>query len=63
MFTKPMIFDSVVFGARSHTFWFKATESEGANVVFVDSSVEVSVFGDREADSFAKFVDLIKEGK
>ena len=53
LFTEPMVLDGVVFGTRSHTLWFKATESEGANVVFVDGGVEVSFLGDRKADGIA----------
>jgi hypothetical protein len=60
-FMKPVIFDGIVLGTRSHTFGFQAAESEGTNIVFINGGVEVGVFGDRKTNCFAKLVNLIKE--
>ena len=61
LFTKPMIFDGIVLGARSHTFWFQVAESKSTNIVFINGGVEIGVCGDRKANCFTELMDLIKK--
>jgi hypothetical protein len=60
LFAKPMVFDGIVFGTRSHALRFQTAEIESTNIVFIDGGVEVRSFGDWETDSLAKFVDLVE---
>lgn len=44
MITEPMVFDGVVFGAWGHATRFKASKSDGTNIMIVNFDVHLTSF-------------------
>jgi hypothetical protein len=55
VFTKLMIFYSIMLGARCHLTWFKKAESQSPNIIFMYFDVKIDVAFELKVQSKAKF--------
>jgi hypothetical protein len=61
VFAKPMIFYSIMLGARCHPAWFKKAESQGPNIISMYFDVKINIAFELKVQSRAKFSGEIND--
>ncbi len=63
MFAKPVVFDSVMFGARGHPTRLESSKCEGTDIVLMNLHMMMGLSIPSETNRRTKFINQVKERK